>query len=113
MSSVSYFITKGCRFLFKVLKNDTVDTSGIGGASSWFRVLQSGMTRGSVAFRVVSRGLSSDHSGLLDQPVRKSDFIKIRHGSIKIGHGFIKIRHGLISRKLCKSTGPSQGSELS
>ena len=97
MSSVSYFITKGCRFLFKVLKNDTVDTSGIGGASSWFRVLQSDLTRGSVAFRVVSRGLSSDHSGLLDQPVRKSDFIKILHGSIKIGHGLIKIRHGLIS----------------
>ena len=102
MSSVSYFIPKGCRFLFEVLKYDTVDTSGIGGALSLFRVLQSGMTRGSVAFRVVSRGLSSDHSGLqtlLDQPVRKSDFIKIRHGSIKIGHGFIKIRHGLISRE--------------
>ena len=76
-------------------------------------MLQSDLTRGSVAFRVVSRGLSSDHSGLLDQPVRKLDFIKIQHGFIKIGHVFIKIRHGLISRKLCKSTGPSQGSELS
>ena len=49
------------------------------------------MARGSVAFRVVSRGLSSDHSGLLDQPVRKLDFIKIRNGFIKIGYGFIKI----------------------
>ena len=49
------------------------------------------MARGSVVFRVVSRGLSSDHSCLLDQPVRKSDFIKIRHRFIKIGHGFIKI----------------------
>ena len=106
MSSVSYFIPKGCRFLFDILKYDTVDTSGIDGASSWFRVLQSGMARGSVAFQAVSRGLPSDHSGLLNQPVRKSDFIKIRHGFIKIGHGFIKIRHGLISRKICKSTGP-------
>ena len=35
-----------------------------------------------------------------------------QHGFIKIGHGFIKIRHGLISRKLFKSTGPGQGSEL-
>ena len=78
---MSYFIPKGCRFLFVILKNDTVDTSDIGGASSWFRVFQSGMTRGSVAFRMVFRGLSSDHNGLLDQPVRKSDFIKIRHGS--------------------------------
>ena len=106
MSSVLFFIPKGCRFLFGLLKYDTVDTSGIGGASSWLRVLQSDTTRGSVAFRVVSRGLSSDHSCLLDQPVRKSDFIKIRHD-------FIKIRHGLISRKLCKSTGTGQGSELS
>ena len=59
MSSVSFFIPKGCRFLFELLKYDTVDTSGIGEASSWFRVLQSDSTRGSVAFRVVSRGLSS------------------------------------------------------
>ena len=78
MSSVSFFIPKGCCFLFELLKYDTVDTSGIGGASSWFRVLQSDLTRGSVAFRVVSRGLPSDHSGLLDQPIRKSDFIQIQ-----------------------------------